>query len=80
MVCTVVIVSSCYSILLHLLADYLVGAVEVWLYRTLGGDVHTCKLTSCGRWIIFLTTFYKRPLLTGIKTFIFGVLSILCQA
>jgi hypothetical protein len=56
MVCTVVIVSSCYGILLLLLAEYLVGAVEIWLYRKLGGDVPTCKLTSCGRWISFLMT------------------------
>jgi len=55
-----------------------VGAVEVWLYRKLGDDVHTCKLTSCGRWISFLMNVYKRPVMTGIKTFVFGVLSILC--
>jgi hypothetical protein len=78
MVYAAIIVNICCIILLHLMAEDLVKAVENWLVWKLGCDLHTCKLTSCGRWISLLMTSDKRPVLTGIEIFIFGVLSVLC--
>jgi hypothetical protein len=64
MVYAVIIVNICCVILLHLLAEDPVKAVENWLDRKLGCDLHSHIVVDG---------------LTGIEIFIFGVLSVLCR-